>query len=221
MRNKAILSLSIAAVSFSLALPAMAQSTDQPSGGACMKGPTGQREAMRIVPAQVALEKGLDAGKEAVGFQFRAILSSNVHLDNGVELPHGTLLMGMIATDDMNTAGAYKLAIRFTQAVLKNGTIVPIKATIVGAYKPGADETGGEYPIPPGEQVPNNWNDGTLQVDQIGVSKDVDLHSKIASRNSGVFISTSGHAVKLPAGSELALAIAQQTPRQIAESQNR
>jgi hypothetical protein len=58
------------------------------------------------------------------------------------------------------------------------------------------------------QQIPNSWNDGTLQVDQIGAVKDIDLHSRISSHNSGVFVSTKKHDVKIPAGSEIALAIA-------------
>jgi len=118
----------------------------------------------------------------------------------------------------MNLDGNSKLAVRFTQAVLKDGTTIPIKATIVGAYKP-MDSSNNDVTPTPGKQVPNNWNDGTLKIDEIGVSKDVDLHSSIASKNSGVFVGTNNHTVKLPAGSEFALAIAQQTPRQIAEVQ--
>ena len=205
MRIKAIITLSIAAA---LGLPALAQTTTAPLPGT--------HEAMRMVPAQVALASDLDAGKVAPGYQFRAIVSSNVRLESGAELPHGTLLLGTVSTDDMNLDGNSKLAVRFTQAVLKNGTTIPIKATIVGAYKP-MDVT--DVTPAPGKQVPNNWNDGTLKVDEIGVSKDVDLHSSIASQNSGVFVGTNNHAVKLPAGSEFALAIAQQTPRQVAEAQ--
>jgi hypothetical protein len=210
MRNRTITTLSIAAVSFALALPIPAQSTTAPLPGT--------NQAMRMVPAQVALENALDATKAAPGFQFRAIVSTKVRLDSGAELPRGTALLGTVSTDDMNANGTSKLALRFTQAVLKDGTTIPIKATIVGAYRPNT-EGNSEVGTAPGTQVPNNWNDGTLKVDQIGVAKDVDLHSSIASQNSGVFVAAGNHVVKLPAGSELALAIAQQTPRQIAQDQ--
>lgn len=210
MRNKTITTLSIAAVSFALALPMSAQSTTETQPGAA--------QAMRMVPAQVALENGLDATKAAPGFQFRAIVSAKVRLDSGAELPRGTALLGTVANDDMNANGTSKLAVRFTQAVLKDGTTIPIKATIVGAYQPNTESNSEAGPAP-GQQVPNNWNDGTLKVDQIGVAKDVDLHSSIASQNSGVFVAAGNHVVKLPAGSEFALAIAQQTPGQMAQNQ--
>jgi hypothetical protein len=37
----------------------------------------------------------------------------------------------------MQQQGTSKLALRFVQARLKNGSSVPIKATIVGFYSPG------------------------------------------------------------------------------------
>lgn len=47
-----------------------------------------------------------------------------------------------------------------------------------------------------------------LQIDEIGALSGVDLHSRIASKNSGVFVSTKKDDMKLSAGSEFALAIA-------------
>lgn len=164
---------------------------------------------MRMVPARAALVENLDADKTKPGSRFEATLSKTVKLDNGPELPEGTVLLGTVATDDMNVKGTSKLALRFTEAKLKDGMVVPIKATIVGVYKPREDNFQG-YPVAPGDQVPNSWNDGTLQVDQIAVLSGVDLHSKIASMNSGVLVSTTKDNMKLSAGSEFALAIAQQ-----------
>jgi len=85
---------------------------------------------------------------------------------------------------------------------------VPVKATIVGFFGPGANDSG-SYPVAPGDQVPNSWNDGTLQLDQIDVAGGVDLHSKIASANSGVFVSTKKNDIKLSRGSEIQFAIGQ------------
>jgi len=163
----------------------------------------GQREADRMVRARASLNHTLDADHTAPGYQFRATLSDNVHLSDGVELHRGDALLGRVTTDDMNTPGRSRLAIRFNQAVLKNGQTVPIKATIVSLYPPG-DFLNNSYST---EQIPNTWNDGTLRVDQIGAVKDVDLHSRISSQNSGVFVSTKKEDVKIPAGSEIALAI--------------
>ena len=59
-----------------------------------------------------------------------------------------------------------------------------------------------------GPDVPNDWSAKTLQLDQENVVSGVDLHSKISSQNSGVFVSTKKDDVKLKAGSEIQFAIA-------------
>lgn len=212
MKRSNVLPLSIAALSIVLILPASAlagnvrvsqdsQNTTTP--------PRGEHEALRMVPARAALNGNLDADKVKPGTDFHATISQKVQLDNGPELPAGTVLIGKVSKDDMNEGGTSKLALRFTHAKLKDGQVVPIKATIVGVYPP-RNMSSEDYPIVPGDEVPNTWNDGTLQVDQISVLSGIDLHSKIASRNSGVLVSSKKDDVKLADGSEFALAIAQQ-----------
>jgi hypothetical protein len=190
------LALSVTTLSLALLTPALSHAQSPAQG-----------EAEHMVPARASLSRTLDADHAAPGYQFRATLRDTVHLNGSTELHRGDVLLGTVANDDMNTGGKSHLAVRFTQAVLKNGQTIPIKATIVAFYAPD-DLAGGDSDTT--EQIPNGWNDGTLTVDQIGVTKDVDLHSRIASDNSGVFVSTRNADVKLPAGSELALAIAAQ-----------
>lgn len=216
---------SIAFLSVGLLIPASAQMGNQtpaqnsPYSQNDSAPVRGGREAMRMVPARAALERSLEADRVSQGVQFRAKLSRKVQLDNGPELPSGTLLLGRVATDDMNVSGTSKLALRFTTAVLKDGQTVPIKATIVGVYPPQSMTANGN-PVAPGDQVPNSWNDGTLQVDQIGALSGVDLHSRIASRNSGVLVSSTKDNVKLAAGTEFALAIAARSPRNMGGATN-
>jgi hypothetical protein len=193
--------LSIATLSLAILTPAFGQSSQD-------NQPTGSREAQRMVPALASLTRTLDSNSIHTGDQFHATLSGNVHLTGGVELHHGDALLGQVADDDTNTAGNSRLAVRFTQAVLKNGQTIPVKVTIVAIYTP--DSLASDQSAIP-DEVPNSWNDGTLQVDQLGVVKNVDLHSRISSQNSGVFVSTQKNNVKIPAGSEIALAIAAQS----------
>lgn len=195
--------LSIATLSLAMLTPAFGQAPSQNPDNGHIRG---AREAQHMVPARASLIKTLNSSDERPGYQFRATLRDTVHLDDGVELHKGDTLLGRVANDDMNVPGRSRLAIRFTRALLKNGQTIPIKATIVAVYSPGALDSSSGYTIP--TQIPNSWNDGTLRVDQINALHDVDLHSRIASRNSAVFVSTRDNDVKIPAGSEIALAIA-------------
>jgi len=193
--------LSVATLSLALLTPAFGQSnaaatpTDQPATA---------QQAQQMVPARATLSHALNAGDAQSGSQFRATLNDNVHLNGGAVLHRGDTLVGKVVTDDMNTPGKSRLALRITDAVLKNGQTIPVKATIVGLYPPGDFQSNGM--IQP-EQLPNDWNNSMVKVDQVGVVHDVDLHSDIASANSGVFVSAKNN-VKIPGGSELALAIA-------------
>ena len=144
------------------------------------------------------------------GEQFKAVLSDTVHLKNGVELPRGTTLVGTIATEGASAGAKTELALRFTQADLKSGKTIPIEATIVGIAPP-VDNLGDSS----SEQMPPEAWDGTeTQFDMIGVLSNVDLHSKIAGENSGVFMSATKSNIKLADRTQIALAIgAQETGR--------
>jgi hypothetical protein len=169
---------------------------------------TGHREATRMVPARAELMRPLDANKDQSGSAVQAQLRQKVNLADGTELPSGTILVGEVTVDDMQQRGMSKLALLFNQARLKDGTALRIKATIVGWFGPPVDGRYDGFSVEAGDQVPNSWTDGTLQVDQFNVVGGVYLHSKISSANSGVFVSTKKDDVKLEKGSEIQLAIA-------------
>jgi len=197
MTIKSVTNLSVASLFLAIMLPASAQTP-------------ATTDAPHLMPAQAVLNQTLDAAKAAPGTQFRVKLSAAAHLSNGQNLPYGTELVGTIVNDENVTAGAPKLALRFTQAVLKNGQVVPIKATIVGLAQAG-DSTG--TTVAP-NSVPASWNDGSLHVDQVSVATGLELHSRAASNNSGVISSSKKKDVKLTAGDQMALAIAPQTADQ-------
>jgi hypothetical protein len=168
---------------------------------------SGQQEAMLMVPARSALLQTIYSDKVGSGNEFKVRLAGKVHLNNGTDLPSGTVLVGTM-TKDNRQANESRLTLRFTQANLKDGGVVPIKATIVGVAKPSIDSFEG-YAVDPGDQAPNDWTDRTLQVEQTDVFPHVDFRSDIASEDSGVFVATGNHNnFKLPEGSEIELAIA-------------
>lgn len=164
---------------------------------------TESNEAAQMVPAQAALVGSLDSKKVQPGQKFQATLTGRVHLKNGVELPSGTKLVGTIASDQ-SQSGKPTLALRFTQAELKDGKTIPIKAMIVGVNPPQE----GPPVDTTTESSANTWNYDAQQVDDQGVISGVDLHSRVDSDNSGVFVATKKSNVKFAPRSQFALAIA-------------
>lgn len=163
----------------------------------------GHNEAMKMVPAEADLTTKLDASNVRAGQKFEAKLNSKVDLKNGPVLPKGTELVGTVVQNQANQNGqASVLTLRFTQAELKNGTTVPIKATIVGLYS-GQVQYSPSYGM---AQMPNYWTPQTLQVDQVNAFHHIDLHSRIAAADSGVLKSNKN--IHFAQGTEFALAIA-------------
>lgn len=201
-----MLAVTAAVLAFPIFACSQTSSGQDSQGVVGAQAPTGHHEAMHMVPVRAELMRPLDAKKDQAGSAVQAKLVQKVTLTNGTELPSGTILTGKVTEDDMQHQGKSKLALRFNQAQLKDGKILPIKATIVGFY--GPESVSNDSFTGSGDQVPNSWNDGTLQMDQIDVLGGVDLHSKVSSRNSGVFVSTKKDDFKLEDGSEIQFAIA-------------
>lgn len=158
-------------------------------------------EAARMVPAAVELRKNLDSRDIRPGQTFQARLDNTIQLKNGPELKSGSILIGKV-TADKASSGTDRLSLRFTEARLKNGATVPIKATVMEVAAPASDS---------GVRLANEtdmWHGHTVRVDQIGVLHDVDMHSNVASKNSATFVAEDNHAVKLNSLSQMVVAVA-------------
>ena len=212
MMNRVNFSLAVAASSLMLALPIFTygQSNDSMSSQKSIETSSatqaGKAEAAEMVPARAYLVRKLDAKDDKPGSKFEAKLAETVHLKDGTELPRGTELLGTVATDEMQMKGNSKLALRISEAQLKDGKTIPVKATIVGIWGPQSETTNGYY-VAPGEEEANPWTNKILTVDQLNAMPGVELHSRITGNNSGVFVTRKKDDVKLSGGSELALAI--------------
>jgi len=167
-----------------------------------------------MVPAQVALAQNLDANKAKPGDPIHTTLANKVTLKNGTVLPAGTAIFGTVASAAV--AGGSRLEITFDKAVLKGGSSVAIKATIIGVTPPESQDINGR-PIKPGDQDTAAWSQRPDAVDEIGALPGVDLHSKIGSATSGVLVASSAHDVKLKWGSGFSLAIAPGTQQRQGE----
>lgn len=208
MRSRVIFAVSIAFAACAFLFPGSARArnaTVAPKTGSSAVSIVAKRVAARMVPAEAVLENGIDARKVQAGQPFRATLSNTVHLKNGMELPHDTVLIGTIAKDQMREDGTSTLALRFTKAQLKGGKVVPIQAEIMGVFPPYSYE-GYDDSV----NMATPWDGKTLQVDELGALSGVDFHGKIASRDSGVFVSAKKDDMKLHSGSQFSLAIAEQ-----------
>src|ERR1700683_1947187 len=118
MKREFAISLSLAAMSFALIVPNTVRA--QSDRGA----QSGQNVGLEMVSARVALKQDVDADKVKQGDQIRTTLSGKVDHKNATELPSGTVILGVVTTDDMQLSGTSKLALNFNKAELKNGTII-------------------------------------------------------------------------------------------------
>jgi hypothetical protein len=210
MKREIAMTFSATVMSVALLLPGsvLAQNNQSDPAAQTAQDQAGQALAQQMVGARVALKEDLNAAKVKPGDQVRTTLAHKILLKNGTELPAGTVILGVISTDDMQQSGTSKLALNFDRAQLKDGTIVPIKATMLGVYPPESEDASGR-PVAPGDQETGDWANHPLAVNQVDALPGVDLHSRIAGTNSGVLVS-SKRDVKLHWGSEISLAIAPQ-----------
>ena len=198
IRNSLIISFSSACLVLAGAQLSGAQG---PSAGTD-SATAGSQATAGLVPAEVALNKTLDARKDQPGAAFEATLKSAVHLKDGTELPKGTLLEGKVAAADAKSKGALELSLVFTDAKLKGGKVVPIEATIVGLADPAiGTDSNSSY------DGPTPWNGSATQFDLTGALDNVDLHSTIGSENSGTLVASGKGDVKMSSGSRLSLAL--------------
>jgi len=214
LKNTGLISFPVAALSIALLLPRLtyAQSTvnsQSAQDSVSQSDDLAAQQAARMVPARAYLINKLDSKHAQPGASFIASLSESVQLENGPKLPRGTQLAGTVATNNVQADGTSRFALNITQAHLKNGETIPVKATIVGVWGPQSQTAQG-YAVAPGEEEANEWTEKILTVDEINATSGADLHSEIADANSGVLVAKKHSVVKLAAGSELALAIAEQ-----------
>jgi len=200
-----------AAIAFSLSLSTaiFAQAMDPALAPQTQASDQADLHAQQMVGARASLKESLDAKKVQTGATFHAVLAKKIQLVDGPLLPEGTILTGEVAEDDMQQGEASKLALRFTTATTKDGQTIPIRAMIVGIAPPVPLDASTSV-TNEGDQMPNDWTPKTLEIDQINALSGIDLHSKIASKNSGIFVSSKDKPkdVHLEPGSEFALAIA-------------
>jgi len=168
---------------------------------------------MQLVSASARLTHGVDTKNAAEGQVVTAKLTSNVKDATAMELPKGTMLIGKIEHVKMSTNnGPARLSLVFTEARLRDGHTVPIKATLLGAY-PSSDGGYSAYAAVGGPLIGTqpHYIPYDQKIDQEpGTLSHVAMHSAVQSHASGVFTSKDRN-INLRSGTEFQIAIAPRT----------
>jgi hypothetical protein len=180
---------------------------------------------IQMVPAKAYLNKTLDAKKAKQGDPVTAKLQESVKIPDAKELPNNTLLIGHI---DQVQASEKKsdssIQVTFDKAQLKDGTQIPIKATVMQINAPsegGAPFQQGGAPQAGGSAAPSGGSSrgmaptpgasapapaGTPDAGQEGLNG-VTLQSDIHEQSSGTFVAK-GKNVHLAEGTQMEFALA-------------
>jgi len=127
--------------------PAFAQNTPAAVNGAQQPTPRN----IQLVPARATLQSTLDAKKAKQGEPVKAKLEADVQIPDEPSLPKNTVLEGHV--DQVQASEHHSnssLIVTFDQAKLKDGQVLPIKATVMAVSEPimMADQGGGAAPAP-------------------------------------------------------------------------
>jgi len=161
---------------------------------------------LRLMSTNAQLVHTLNSRKLVLGRSVSAKLTMDVHLANGMNLPSGTLLMGkVIGIHEGGASHMTRVSLLFNRARLKDGRMIPIKTTLLGAMPPSNSYYAGSGNYFPDESKPVAWDAKIIQ--QPGILSHVALHSAVESRSSGTFLSKRDD-IHLPAGTQLRIAIA-------------
>lgn len=189
MKSEALLSISAAILSLAVFPTAInAQSTPSADNNSAEHA-----LSLRMVPAQTVFDKALEGKNAQAGQEFQVTLVQKVKLNDGQELPKGTVLAGTI----VNYANA-KLSVRITQAKLKDGKLIAIQAVITGLYDSGS--LNAQYGT-------NSWTPGQVNVQQNSAVDGLRISSRVGTADSGTFEAKKEN-VKFDRGNALFLAIA-------------
>ncbi len=145
----------------------------------------------QLAPATAELNRNLDAKSLKAGDQITAKLTRSVHLESGVQLQRNTLLLGHVD----RVAGTSELVLTFDKAQLKDGKLIPVKATLVGFSPMGIVDY---LPLQITAESTVEQRPGIIPVS---------LYSAVQSEVSGTLTTTKAD-LRLSQGTQLYLAVA-------------
>jgi len=115
------------------------QNNDNAANGAQQAASAAQPATRQIVmvPATAELQKGLNAKKLKPGEAVTAKLEQTVNLPNEPALKRDTVLVGHVdAVQASEHHGDSSLTVTFDQAKMKDGTVLPVKVTVMRVAAP-------------------------------------------------------------------------------------
>jgi len=181
------LSLGVAAASFLFAGAAFAQSSDLAGGTARLLHTISTKDAH-------------------TGQQVEAMLDGKITTSSGMELPKGTELMGTISrVQASENGGPSSLSLLFTRAHLKDGKVIPVKVTLVGAYP--ASEGVAPYGEDAMGSAPNRISPKEKIDQEAGVLSHVSMVASAQGHNSATFRDKDGN-LKLKTGTYFQVGVA-------------
>lgn len=189
-------SLGLGAASIIIAGAAVAHASDS------SQAPSGD-----LTGANAVLVHALDASSAQQGQPVEAKLRNSVKTDTGLKLDKGTLLKGTITgLEKASSGGASSVTVAFNQAQLKNGTVIPVKVTLLAAFPASAADQA-TYGMGEVSSAPQHVNPLTKIDQEPGQLSHISMHSSVQSNDSGTFGDKDGN-LKLRAGTYLQVGIA-------------
>lgn len=187
------LSFSLKSVSLSLAIVSLVSA--------------GAASAQSLVGVNTRLVKPLDSQTAATGQVVTVKLDGSVKTPDGVKLPRGTELVGKItAVTPAANGQAASVSVAFTEAQLKGGKQIPVKATLLAAY-PGEEGVESQYSDQTMDTVASTIPPDHTVDQEPGALPGVTLKAAVQDPNSGTFSKKDGN-FKLSAGTFFQIGVA-------------
>jgi hypothetical protein len=124
------------------ALLASPSGSSQNNGNAVNGAQESAPHQIEMVPARAELQKGLNAKKLKPGETVTAKLEQTVNLPNEPALQRNTVLTGQVdAVEVSQHHSNSKITVTFNQAKLKDGTVLPVKVTVMKLAAPAMAQT--------------------------------------------------------------------------------
>jgi hypothetical protein len=168
----------------------------------------GVASAQSLAGVNTQLVKPLDSETATAGQAVAVKLNSGVKTPDGVKLPRGTELIGKVtAVTPAQKGSASSVTIVFTDAQLKGGKQIPVKATLLAAY-PASEAIEAQYSDSTMDTVADHVGSDHTVDQEPGALPGVTLKAAVQDANSGTFSKADGN-FKLTAGTYLQIGVAQ------------